>query len=277
MTCPTLRIHPAVIAQAAATSAVLLEGRFSIGVGSGEALNEHILGTRWPEADERLEMLEEAIEVIRLLWQGGVQSHRGRHYRVENARVYDLPDEPPRIQVSGFGPKATSLAARVGDGYATTSPDKDLIGRYRREDGKGPIHAGAKVCFGPDRDEAVKTVHRLWPNIGLPGELAQLSPRRRTSSRPAGSSPRTRSPRPCRAAPNSITTSSSSRPSPTPVSTSSTSSRSAPAPPRSSRPGRRTSSSAWPASSRCCCRSHRRRWTRASPRRSCRRTARRAR
>ena len=176
VTCPTLRIHPAIIAQAAATSAVLLDGRFSLGVGSGEALNEHILGERWPEADERLEMLEEAIEVIRLLWQGGAQSHRGRHYRVENARVYDLPAEPPKILVSGFGPKATSLAARVGDGYVTTSPDKELIGQFRAEHGKGPVHAGAKVCFGPDRDEAVKTVHRLWPNIGLPGELAQVLP-----------------------------------------------------------------------------------------------------
>src|SRR6059058_5649019 len=122
VTCPTMRMHPALVAHAAATSAVVLEGRFSLGVGSGEALNEHILGDPWPEADERLEMLEEAIEVMRLLWQGGVQSHRGRHYRVENARVYDLPDEPPKVLVSGFGPKATSLAARVGDGYCTTAP-----------------------------------------------------------------------------------------------------------------------------------------------------------
>jgi alkanesulfonate monooxygenase SsuD/methylene tetrahydromethanopterin reductase-like flavin-dependent oxidoreductase (luciferase family) len=102
---------------------------------------------------ELLEMLEEAIEVMRLLWQGG-------------AHVYDLPEEPSKILVSGFGPKATSLAARVGDGYVTTSPDKELIGQFRAEHGKGPVHAGAKVCFGPDRDEAVKTVHRLWPNIG---------------------------------------------------------------------------------------------------------------
>jgi G6PDH family F420-dependent oxidoreductase len=176
VTCPTVRIHPAVIAQAAATSAVLLGGRFSLGVGSGEALNEHIFGDAWPESDERLEMLEEAIEVIRTLWQGGVQSHRGRHYRVSHARVYDLPDETPRILVSGFGPKATSLAAKVGDGYVTTSPDKELIGRYRAENGKGPVHAGAKVCFMADEQEAVRTVHRLWPNIGLPGELAQVLP-----------------------------------------------------------------------------------------------------
>src|SRR3954447_6014001 len=139
VTCPTLRIHPAVIAQAAATSSVLLGGRFALGVGSGEALNEHILGDVWPEADERLEMLEESIEVMRLLWQGGVQSHRGRHYRVSNARVYDLPPEPPKVLVSGFGPSATKLAARVGDGYCTTSPDEELIGLYRSEGGKGPV------------------------------------------------------------------------------------------------------------------------------------------
>jgi G6PDH family F420-dependent oxidoreductase len=176
VTCPTVRVHPAVVAQAAATSAVLLGGRFALGVGSGEALNEHILGDVWPEADERLEMLEEAVEVMRLLWSGGVQSHRGRHYRVSHARVYDLPEAPPKVLVSGFGPKATKLAARIGDGYATTSPDEELIKLYRSEGGKGPVHAGAKVCFGPDKDEAVKTVHRLWPNIGLPGELAQVLP-----------------------------------------------------------------------------------------------------
>src|SRR5207302_2549099 len=99
VTCPTMRIHPAIIAQAAATSAVLLEGRFALGVGSGEALNEHILGGRWPEADERLEMLEEAVHVIRTLWQGGMRSHRGRHYRVEKARIYDLPERPPPIVI----------------------------------------------------------------------------------------------------------------------------------------------------------------------------------
>ncbi len=95
VTCPTIRIHPAVIAQAAATSAVMLPGRFEFGVGSGEALNEHIFGGPWPSTDVRLEMLEEAIEVIRLLWEGGTKSHEGKHYRVDNARIYTLPDEPP--------------------------------------------------------------------------------------------------------------------------------------------------------------------------------------
>jgi G6PDH family F420-dependent oxidoreductase len=176
VTCPTMRIHPAVVAQAAATSAVMHEGRFNLGVGSGEALNEHILGTHWPEADVRLEMLEEAVEVMRALWSGGQRSHRGRHYTVENARIYDLPETPPPVLVSGFGPKAVRLAARVGDGFVTTSPDKESIDLYRSEGGKGPVHAGTKVCFMADEDEARRTAHRLWPNEALPGELAQILP-----------------------------------------------------------------------------------------------------
>jgi G6PDH family F420-dependent oxidoreductase len=176
VTCPTVRIHPAVLAQAAATSAVLLEGRFAFGVGSGEALNEHILGDHWPRADVRLEMLEEAIDVMRLLWKGGNRSHRGRHYTVENARLYTLPDEPPPVLVSGFGPKSIALAARIADGYCATMPEASFVERYRSAGGKGPAQGGVKVCWGPDEDECVKTVHRLWPNEGLPGELAQVLP-----------------------------------------------------------------------------------------------------
>ena len=175
VTCPTVRIHPAVIAHAAATASILLEGRFQLGVGSGEALNEHVLGDRWPPAETRLEMLEEAVEVIRTLWQGGNQDHRGKHYLVENARIYDLPDEPPEILVSGFGPLATKLAARIGDGYCTTAPD-ELIELYRSEGGKGPVQAGTKVCFDSDEAKARETAYRLWPNEHLPGELAQVLP-----------------------------------------------------------------------------------------------------
>jgi G6PDH family F420-dependent oxidoreductase len=155
----------------------MLDGRFMLGVGSGEALNEHILGDHWPEADERLEMLEEAVEVIRTLWQGGPRDHRGRHYRVEHARVYDLPEEPPPIVVSGFGPKAVDLAARIGDGYCTVQPDAESVERFRSGAQRGSlVQGGTKVCFGPDEAEALKTVHRLWPNEGLPGELAQILP-----------------------------------------------------------------------------------------------------
>jgi G6PDH family F420-dependent oxidoreductase len=177
VTCPTIRIHPAIIAQAAATSAILLDGPFRLGVGSGEALNEHILGDRWPSADERLEMLEEAIEVIRLLWQGGVEQHRGLHYRVDHARVYDLPDEPPPIIVSGFGRKSVELAARIGDGYCTVGPDSQSVDLFRSAGGgEKLVQGGLKVCWGADQAQAVQTVHRLWPNEALPGELAQVLP-----------------------------------------------------------------------------------------------------
>jgi G6PDH family F420-dependent oxidoreductase len=176
VTCPTVRIHPAVVAHAAATSAVLLDGRFALGVGSGEALNEHILGDKWPEADVRLEMLDEAIEIMRVLWEGGNKSHRGRHYTVENARLYTLPADPPPVLVSGFGPKAIDLAARVGDGYCATMPESEFVQRYRSGGGKGVVQGGTKVCWGPDEAECRRTVHRLWPNEALPGELAQILP-----------------------------------------------------------------------------------------------------
>ena len=176
VTCPTVRIHPAIIAQAAATSRDAPTGRFGLGVGSGEALNEHILGDAWPSADERLEMLEEAVEVIRLLWQGGVQSHDGRHYVVDHARLYSLPEAPPPIHVSGFGPKAISVAARIGDGFMTTMPDAGAIRQYRDEGGAGTLHAGTKVCWGADEQACVDLVHRLWPNEALPGELPQILP-----------------------------------------------------------------------------------------------------
>jgi G6PDH family F420-dependent oxidoreductase len=152
VTCPTVRIHPAIVAQAAATSALLLDGRFSLGVGSGEALNEHILGDHWPEADVRLEMLEEAVEVIRGLWAGGQYSHRGDHYTVENARIYSLPDAQPKILVSGFGPKAIELAARIGDGYCGVMPEAEIIERFRTNGGGDKLaQGGTKVCWGPRR------------------------------------------------------------------------------------------------------------------------------
>jgi G6PDH family F420-dependent oxidoreductase len=177
VTCPTLRIHPAVVAQAAATTAIQLDGRFCLGVGSGEALNEHILADRWPGADERLEMLEEAVHLIRKLWEGGVQDHRGRHYRVENCRIYDLPEPPPPIFMSGFGPKAIDLAGRIADGFITVAPNADDVERFRSNGGgQKPVHGGMKVCWADDEGRAVETVKRLWPNDALPGELAQILP-----------------------------------------------------------------------------------------------------
>jgi G6PDH family F420-dependent oxidoreductase len=177
VTCPIQRIHPAITAQAAATSAVLHDGRFVLGVGTGEALNEHVTGERWPFEDERLEMLEEAVAVMRELWQGGFVTHHGRHYTVDQARVYTRPARPPQVYVSAFGPKALEVAARIGDGYLTTMPDGDMVRRFRElGGGDKPVQGGFKGCWAPTEDEGVRIAHRLWANSGVPGELSQLLP-----------------------------------------------------------------------------------------------------
>jgi G6PDH family F420-dependent oxidoreductase len=177
VTCPTVRTHPAIIAQAAATSAVQHEGRFVLGVGSGEALNEHILGDPWPSAKIRLEMLDEAVEVMRTLWKGGFVSHYGEYYTVDQARIYTMPDEPPKVYVSGFGPKAIDLAARIGDGYISTKPDADAVQRFRKGGGGDkPCQAHFKACYAPTEEEAVRIAYEKWPTTGVPGELSQVLP-----------------------------------------------------------------------------------------------------
>jgi G6PDH family F420-dependent oxidoreductase len=174
VTCPTIRIHPAIIAQATATSAAMLEGRFWFGIGSGENLNEHILGDHWPPTDVRLEMLEEAIHVIRLLWEGGNKRHYGKHYTVENARLYTLPEVLPPIYVSAFGFKAVEVAARIGDGYVGTAPEPELLQAFTEKAGEDKPKLGEmKICWHEDKSEARRMIHRLWPNMGLPGELSQ--------------------------------------------------------------------------------------------------------
>lgn len=177
VTCPTIRTHPAIVAQAAATSGLLTGGRFTLGVGSGEALNEHITGERWPAADQRLDMLEEAVDVIRRMFTGEQVSYDGEYYQVETARLYSLPETPPPVYVSGFGAKSARLAARIGDGFICMSPDADLVRRYRDSGGLGrPVQGGLKVCWGPDAGEARATMRRLWPSDYLPGEAGQLLP-----------------------------------------------------------------------------------------------------
>ena len=176
VTCPMVRTHPAIIAQAAATSAEMLGGKFILGVGSGEALNEHILGDAWPSADVRLEMLEEAVWLIRELWTGEVITTEGKYYKVDHARIYNLPETPPDIYVSGFGPKATELAARIGDGFINTSPDDSLLKKFKEDSDGKPAQAGAKVAYAPTAEEGWGHAYRLWPNAGLPGEMAQILP-----------------------------------------------------------------------------------------------------
>jgi G6PDH family F420-dependent oxidoreductase len=178
VTCPTMRLHPAVIAQAAATSAVQLDGRFVLGVGTGEALNEHILGDAWPSAGKRMDMLEEAVEVIRLLHGGELVSHHGTYYEVQEARIYTRTEAPVPIYVSGFGPQAAALAGRIGDGFMTVTPDTESIKAFREAGGAGkPVQAGMKVSWDTDADAALEAAHRLWANDALPGQLAQILPR----------------------------------------------------------------------------------------------------
>jgi len=176
VTCPTVRIHPAIIAQAAATSACMMPGRFVLGVGTGEALNEHITGERWPEYEVRAGMLAESIEVIRALWSGENTSHHGRHYTVENARIYDVPDRLPAIIVAAGGPRSAELAARIGDGLWMSSINPGTIDAYRQAGGSGPIYAQVQVCWGPTKSEALRTAHEAWPTAGIQGQASQELP-----------------------------------------------------------------------------------------------------
>jgi G6PDH family F420-dependent oxidoreductase len=177
VTCPTMRIHPAVVAQAAATAAAMMPGRFFLGVGTGENLNEHVLGDGWPSADVRLEMLEEAVGVIRLLWEGGQRSHRGPHYTVEDARIYTLPDRPPPIVVAAGHPAAAELAGRLGDGLCTTAPDPELVERFDAGNGDGrPRYGQITVCYAATDEEARRTAHEWWPTAALGGDLNQELP-----------------------------------------------------------------------------------------------------
>lgn len=172
VTCPIGRIHPVILAQAAATAAILLEGRFRFGVGTGEVLNEHVTGDRWPPIDERLDRLEEAIEVMRELWEGGTTTHRGRYFTVQQARVYDLPERPPPVLVAAKGDRATELAGRVGDGLIAVAPDPETVQAFDRAGGSGkPRHGQVHVCWAEDEAEARRTAYEWWPNAALGGEL----------------------------------------------------------------------------------------------------------
>jgi coenzyme F420-dependent glucose-6-phosphate dehydrogenase len=172
VTCPTMRYHPVLMAQAAATAGLLFDGRFLFGVGSGENLNEHVIADRWPTVGERLEMLREAIECIRHLWEGGEQSWAGDHYVVEHARIYDLPEPLPPILVAATGAKAARLAAEVGDGLIAVEPDAKLVKAYEDAGGRGHQKLGqVAVCWAPSREEAESTAARAWPLAGVPGPI----------------------------------------------------------------------------------------------------------
>jgi len=177
VTCPLIRTHPAIVAHAAATAGAMLPGRFTLGLGTGENLNEHVLGDRWPAPDERIELLEEAIEVIRLLWQGEEQTHRGRHYVVDHAQLYTLPVEPIPIAVAAARPNAAELAGRAGDALVSTDPNEETVKQYREGGGDGPCYGQVRICWAESEDEAKETVFRLWRHSGLGGTINQELPR----------------------------------------------------------------------------------------------------
>ncbi len=177
VTCPLIRMHPAVIAQAAATVTAMMPGRFFLGVGTGENLNEHITGERWPSASERRELLVEAIAVMRELWEGGLVEHRGHRYQVIDAQLFTLPETPPPIYVAVGGKAAARMAAELGEGLIGTKPDPELLRTFERHGGSGKPRLGQlTVCWARDDRSAVETAMRWWPTAAVPGELMQELP-----------------------------------------------------------------------------------------------------
>lgn len=172
VTAPIIRIHPAIVAHAAATASLLMPGRFFLGVGAGEHLNEHVLGDAWPPPRTRVDMLEEALVVIRLLWQGGNKHHAGAHYTVEDAQIFDLPDPPPPIVVAAAGKRTTRIAAELGDGLLSVVPNAELVRSFRAQaGGEKPAYAKITACWAPEEAEARRIARELWPVAGLPGRL----------------------------------------------------------------------------------------------------------
>ncbi|MET8558765.1 TIGR03557 family F420-dependent LLM class oxidoreductase [Streptomyces sp. NPDC004959] len=157
VTCPTVRYHPAIIAQAAATLALVSDGRFTLGVGAGERLNEHVTGEGFPNSvPERHARLREALEIIRLLWRGGYQSYHGRHLRLDDARVFDLPRTPPVIAVAASGPLSARIAAELGDGLFATEPKGGMVDAYRAAGGDGPRYAEVPMAWAADEHTAAQ-------------------------------------------------------------------------------------------------------------------------
>lgn len=177
VTCPTMRYHPAIIAQATATVANMFDDRFFFGIGTGERLNEHVEGHRWPPHHVRIEMLEEAVEIIRELWTGDMHSYDGYYYTVENAQVFTLPDETPPIYAAASGPKAAAAVADFGEGFISTAPKQELVQVYENNGGSGPKYGMMHVCVSESTDEAKQTVKQYWPNTAVPNKTELAVPK----------------------------------------------------------------------------------------------------
>src|SRR4051812_23051450 len=177
VTCPTVRYHPAVVAQKAATMQLLSDGRFSLGLGAGENLNEHVVGGAWPMPGVRHEMLAEAVDIITALWQGGDVNYRGQHFDVESARLWDLPEDPPPLGIAVSGPESCALAGERADVMVAVEPDEELGRLFDEAGGAGKPRVGqVPVCYDTDEGSARKRAHDQfrwfaggWPvNAELP-------------------------------------------------------------------------------------------------------------
>jgi len=163
LTCPILRYHPAIVAQAAATIAVMSEGRFVLALGAGERLNEHVTGARWPATIERHAMLGEAIDLIRLLWSGGVHSWTGQNFVLDHVQLFDLPERPIPIVVGVSGEHSVALAAAKADGIMATEAKRELVDGFRRQAGKpGPAYAEALLAYATSEDEGLRIAHQRF-------------------------------------------------------------------------------------------------------------------
>ena len=170
VTCPIMRYHPAIVAQAAATIAVMTRGRFTLGLGAGERLNEHVVGAGWPGVQERHERLGEALDIIQGLLGGAMTNYRGAHFRLDHARLFDRPSRKPDVIVAASGPKSATLAARKSDGLIATDADSELLKAYADAGGKGPRYAEVAICYAESENQARETAHRYfrWSVTGWP-------------------------------------------------------------------------------------------------------------
>lgn len=167
VTCPTTRYHPVVVAQAAATVAEMAAGGFTLGLGSGEALNEHIVGHAWPGPRVRLDQLAEAVRIIRTAWEGEEFSFLGDWFTVDRARLYTLPAQPPPVVVAAGGDESARTAADLGAGLVATSADPELVTAYRDAGGSGPLYGQTTCCWAPSEDEAAALFHARWRHAVL--------------------------------------------------------------------------------------------------------------